>query len=74
MRPRPLSSSIDVNAKGAIRMHKTERPLFPRIPNWLVQLQQAQRKVHGALIFTAGCTERKAALRYLEEPAAQKGV
>lgn len=40
-----------------LRMHKTKRPLFTWIPDWLVQRLRARQKVHGSLIFAAGITQ-----------------
>ena len=39
-----------------LRMHKTKRPLFTWIPDWLVERLRARHKVHGSLIFAAGVT------------------
>lgn len=39
-----------------LRMHKTKRPLFTWIPDWLVERLRARQKVHGSLIFAAGVT------------------
>lgn len=39
-----------------LRMHKTKRPLFTWIPDWLVERLCARRKVHGPMIFAAGVT------------------
>jgi integrase len=40
-----------------LRMHKTRRPLFTWIPDWLVERLLARQKMHGALIFAAGVTQ-----------------
>ena len=39
-----------------LRMHKTKRPLFTWIPDWLVERLQARQRVHGSMIFAAGVT------------------
>jgi len=39
-----------------LRMHKTKRPLFTWIPDWLVERLRARQKIHGPLIFAAGIT------------------
>ena len=39
-----------------LRMHKTKRPLFTWIPDWLVQRLRARQVVHGPTIFGAGFT------------------
>jgi len=39
-----------------LRMHKTKRPLFTWIPDWLVERLRARQKVHGAMVFAAGTT------------------
>lgn len=39
-----------------LRMHKTKRPLFTWIPDWLVERLRARQKVHGPIIFAAGVT------------------
>lgn len=39
-----------------LRMHKTRRPLFTWIPDWLVERLRARQTVHGSLIFAAGVT------------------
>ena len=40
-----------------LRMHKTKRPLFTWIPDWLVKRLRARQKIHGSLIFAAGVTQ-----------------
>jgi site-specific recombinase XerD len=40
-----------------LRMHKTKRPLFTWIPDWLVERLHVRQKRHGALIFAAGVTQ-----------------
>jgi site-specific recombinase XerD len=40
-----------------LRMHKTRRPLFTWIPDWLVDRLHARQKVHGPRIFAAGVTQ-----------------
>jgi len=40
-----------------LRMHKTKRPLFTWIPEWLVERLRARQDKHGVLIFTAGVTK-----------------
>ena len=37
-------------------MHKTKRPLFTWIPDWLVNRLRRREQIHGSLIFTAGTT------------------
>jgi integrase len=39
-----------------LRMHKTKRPLFTWIPDWLVERLHARQKDHGAMVFAAGTT------------------
>ena len=39
-----------------LRMHKTKRPLYTWIPDWLVARLRARERVHGALIFRCGVT------------------
>ena len=39
-----------------LRMHKTKRPLFTWIPDWLVERLRARHKIHGSMIFAAGVT------------------
>jgi len=39
-----------------LRMHKTKRPLFTWIPDWLVERLRARQEEHGAMIFAAGVT------------------
>ncbi|MGH9606397.1 MAG: tyrosine-type recombinase/integrase [Terracidiphilus sp.] len=39
-----------------LRMHKTKRPLFTWIPDWLVERLRARQRIHGPLIFAAGVT------------------
>jgi integrase len=39
-----------------LRMHKTRRPLFTWIPDWLVERLRARQKGHGPMIFAAGVT------------------
>jgi integrase len=39
-----------------LRMHKTKRPLFTWIPDWLVERLRTRQKKCGALIFAAGVT------------------
>ncbi len=39
-----------------LRMHKTKRPLFTWIPDWLVNRLRSREQIHGSLIFTAGTT------------------
>jgi site-specific recombinase XerD len=41
-----------------LRMHKTRRPLFTWIPDWLVERLRARQEVHGATIFAAGVTRK----------------
>ena len=40
-----------------LRMHKTKRPLFTWIPDWLVERLRGRQKVYGPLIFAAGITQ-----------------
>jgi integrase len=40
-----------------LRMHKTKRPLFTWIPDWLVQRLHQREEKYGPLIFTAGTTK-----------------
>lgn len=39
-----------------LRMHKTKRPLFTWIPDWLVERLRERQKRNGSLIFAAGMT------------------
>jgi site-specific recombinase XerD len=39
-----------------LRMHKTRKPLYTWIPDWLVDRLQARQKKHGSLIFRCGVT------------------
>jgi integrase len=39
-----------------LRMHKTQRPLFTWIPDWLVERLRARDKRYGSLIFKCGVT------------------
>jgi integrase len=40
-----------------LRMHKTGKPLFTWIPDWLVARLRAREMVHGSLIFRCGVSE-----------------
>ncbi len=40
-----------------LRMHKTGKPLFTWIPDWLVVRLRAREKIHGPYIFRCGVTE-----------------
>ncbi len=35
-------------------MHKTKKPLFTWIPDWLVDRLKARQRAHGSLIFKVG--------------------
>jgi integrase len=50
-----ISKRLDGN-DVFLRMHKTKRPLFTWIPDWLVARLRDREKSHGPLIFAAGVT------------------
>ncbi len=39
-----------------LRMHKTKKPLYTWIPDWLVARLRARERIHGPLIFRCGVT------------------